>query len=257
MFMKALPLALLTFAVAGLACSSVDMTGIGVVTGGGAGTASGGAGGFGGTGGTGPRPVARAGASAGNGGSTGGGAGGSGGAGASGGNSAGAGGGGSDMASEPLPADVPGTLLSNGDGLRVGVRVQEQLLRRRRLLRHRLPGHLPGLRRREERRRRRAVPGGARGQRSRRRVRRRHRQRLRPHRRLQRDERLRDGPPGMACGDTSCMGNTLSPRPRCNGSGDLREAPGRVLPGQLQLRQRHRLQGQLRVRRRLRGRDVL
>jgi hypothetical protein len=220
MFMKALPLALLTFAVAGLACSSVDMTGIGVVTGGGAGTVSGGAGGFGGTGGTVSTTGGQGGSSAGNGGSTGGGAGGSAGS-------------GSDMASEPLPADVPGTLLSNGDGCTSASECKSSFCVDGVCCDTACQGGCQACVA--------AKSAGVDGQ-----------CRAVPVGNDPDDECAADtgnvcgrtgacsgmngcamAPSGMACGDTSCMGNTLSPRPRCNGSGTCAKPPVESCPGNL------------------------
>ena len=252
--MKALSLALLSAtALVGLACSSVDMTGIPrEVTGGGAGTATGGASGgtIGGTSGS------SGGASGGTVGATGGSAGNAGGSSGSGGNTGGAGSGGaagssggcqrwqlgrqrrqrrhgSDMASESPPADVPGTLLSNGaacgsaaecksgfcaDGVCCDTACQGSCQACVASKSAGVDGQC------------RAVPVGN-----------------DPDNECAADMANVCGrtgacsgmsscalaPSGMACGDTKCTGSTLTPRPRCTGGGVCETRPVEPCAGNL------------------------
>ena len=225
--MKSLSLALLAAtALVGAACTSVDMTGIGVQTGGGGGNVSGGAGGTGGAGGSVPATGGKGGAS---GGSGGGGAAG----GASGGNTAGAGGGGQDVGTDPPPADVPGTLLSNGDGCSAASECKSGFCADGVCCDTACQGSCQACVASKSAGvdgRCRAVPVGN-----------------DPDDECTADSANTCGrtgvcsgmnscalaPSGMACGDATCTGSTLSPRPRCNGSGTCTKPATEPCPGNL------------------------
>jgi hypothetical protein len=214
--MKSVSLALLAaIALVGLACSSVDMTGIpGEATGGGAGSSVGDASGSGGAGGS----------VGGKGGSTT--AGGTGGAG-------GAGGSGIDMASEPLAVDAPGTLLSLGEGCDSaaacksgfcsdGVCCDTACQGSCQACAASKSGGVDGQCR--------AVPVGN-----------------DPDNECAADASNVCGstgacsgmnscalaPSGMACGDSKCSGSTLTPRPRCSGGGVCETRPVEPCAGNL------------------------